>query len=277
LLACEAVGSEKEKALPIAAALEFVHAFSLVHDDIMDRDELRRGRPTMWKKWGEPLAINAGDGIFTKVYESALETDVDTSTLKKVLEILTERVLEMCEGQALDVGFELKESISTEDYIDMSLRKTGAVMEASTRIGAIVGGGSDEEVEMLAKFGRKVGLAFQIWDDYIDFASDKTGKTFGSDIKKGKKTSLVCTALDNTEGEDKEKLAEILKSGVKETTDDMVKNAIEILNNSGAVEKTKEYAKGLIDEAKGYLKDLKDSEAKQNLLDFADFVVGREH
>ncbi|HIJ98640.1 TPA: polyprenyl synthetase family protein [archaeon] len=275
LLSCEAIGGKVKNVLPIATAIEMIHGFSLIHDDIEDRDELRRGNPTVWKVWGEALAINAGDGLFTKAFESAANLKGKNSN--EALKIFARAVLEVCEGQALDISFEKSDAVTEKDYLEMTSRKTGALMEAACKTGALIGGGSKKEVNALANYGRKIGIAFQIWDDYIDFASEKTGKTFGLDIKKGKKTFIVCHALARIKGEDRARLFEILKAPVYETTDEMVREAVEILNNSGSIDYANEYAQKLVNEAKAELKVLKNTKAKQTLLEFADFVVRREY
>lgn len=275
LLACEAVSGSYEKALPAAASLEMVHAFTLVHDDVMDRDELRRGKPTLWKKYGEGLAINAGDGIFTKTYESALNLE-DTENKEEILKILTKTIMEVCEGQAFDVSFEKKGKVSLEEYIKMATLKTASLIKASAKIGAMCGSGSQEELDALANYGEKVGLSFQIWDDYIDFASEKTGKTFGSDIKKGKKTSIVCHALENADEKDKERLNEILDKPIEKTDKKLINETVEILEKTGSIDYAKNYAFELVKDAKEGLDILEDSEAKEILLEFADFLVSRK-
>lgn len=275
LLSCEAVGGKIKDALPIAAALELLHGFTLIHDDIEDRDEIRRGKLTVWKQWGEALAINAGDGLYTKAYQSAIKLKGKNSA--EALRAFTDAVLEVCEGQALDISFEGREDVDEKEYLAMSSKKTGALIEASCKIGALVGNGSAKEIAALAKYGRKIGLAFQVWDDYIDFASEKTGKTFGLDIKKGKKTLIVCHALGRAKGNDRERLLEILKEPVYATTDEMVREAVQILNKTGSIDYANEVAVKLVNEAKNELRVLKPAKAKKMMLDFADFTVKREY
>lgn len=274
-LSCEAVSGSYEKTIPAAIGLELVHSFTLAHDDIMDRDELRRGKPTLWKHYGEPLAINAGDGIFAKAYEALLKLKAEPKTKELVLKIFTDSIIEVCEGQALDVSFENKWDTRIEDYIGMSDKKTASLIGASAKIGAILGKGSKKEIKALFAYGRKLGLAFQIWDDYIDFSSLKTGKTFGLDIKRGKKTSVVCHALKNAQEWQRKKLIEILKDYV--VTDAEVPDVVEILESTGSIEYAKNYARNLVESAKKELKVLKNSRAKETLLAFADFVVCREY
>jgi len=275
LISCEAVKGKIKDALPIAAALEMIHGFSLIQDDIEDRDEIRRGKPTVWKNWGDALAINAGDGLFTKAFESV--ANLKHKNANDALKIFTKSVLEVCEGQALDISFEKLDGITERDYLEMTSKKTGALIDAACRLGALTGNGTKKEIDALGKYGRKIGIAFQIWDDYIDFASEKTGKTFGLDIKKGKKTFIVCHALAQAKENDKTRLTEILKTPAYETTDEMVKEAVEILNKTGSIDYADEVAQNLVKDAKAELKVLKNTNAKKILLDFAEFVVKREY
>jgi len=276
MLACEAVGGNQEDVLPIATGIELLHAFTLAHDDIMDKDELRRGKKTLWKKHGEALAINTGDGMFAKAYESALDLKTDPETHVKVLDILTRAIVQVCEGQALDVSFEKRSSVKLDEYLNMSAKKTGSLIGASTEIGAILGRASEQDIMSMRGYGEKVGLAFQIWDDYIDFASNKTGKTYGSDIKKGKKTSIVCHALENIGGAERVLLLKILKTDVEKTTKEMIGEAVGILEASGSIEYAKRFSKDLIADAKDDLLLINDNEATKCLKSFADFVVKRE-
>lgn len=272
MASCEAVGGSPEDAVGASVALELVHSFTLVHDDVMDRDEMRRGRETVFKKWGDAAAINLGDAIFSLAYEAMLGSSVEPGTKLNALKALTDAVLEVSEGQMMDISFERKD-ITLAQYEDMAMRKTGALFRGSTKIGVIVGGGSEEVAKALGDYGAEVGLAFQIWDDYIDFASSETGKTFGSDIKRGKRTSVVCHALENSKAEDQKRLVEIL--GNENTTDEMVREAVELLERSGSIKYAKDRAVGLVNDAKKKLDVLEDSEAKDALLGFADFVVSR--
>ena len=276
LLACEAVSGEYKKALPVAASLELIHAFTLAHDDIMDKDTMRRGKETMYAKWGEPLAINAGDGIFAKAYASILNLETPLQVAANAVKAISDSVIEVCEGQAMDLSFEKRDSISKEDYLDMANRKTAALIAASTKAGAIIGNGSEKEISALGVYGRKVGLAFQIWDDYIDFASEKTGKPLGSDIRRGKKTLIVCHSLEFATSDQRKRLKHILNAPVEETGPEMIAEAVEILNSTGSNDYAKEYAENLVEEAKAALNVLKDTDAKSALEQFADFVVSRE-
>jgi len=274
LLACEATGGDIKKALPVATAIELVQAFGLIHDDVMDRDEMRRGIPTMWKKHGNALAICIGDGIFAKGFEALAEYKGEDSQV--ILKLFTEGIMRLCEGQTRDLLFEKRPDTGLEEYYDISKQKTGAQIAYSLKIGAMIAGASKEVQDALHNAGLKFGVAYQLWDDYIDFASDNTGKTKGSDIKKGKRTSIVCHALQNLGGIDKNELLTILNASVEETTDEMIGRAVGILSKAGSIEFAKEQATKFIEEGKEKLAVLEDSQAKKEILKIFDFCVDRD-
>lgn len=179
-----------------AVGVELLHNFTLVHDDIMDRDEYRRGHPTVHKVYGEAVAILAGDLLFAKAFEAAsLAEKMSGST--GVVHKLVEAAIKLDQGQFLDVSFESQENVSIQQYLEMIELKTGALFEAAAVIGGILGGLRDnEKISALAAYGRNLGLCFQIRDDYLGVFGDpsKTGKPVGSDIRRGKKTAVTLLA-----------------------------------------------------------------------------------
>ncbi len=203
LLSCQACGGAVEHALPAAAAIELLHNFSLIHDDIEDRDELRRGRPTLWKIWGEALAINAGDAMFALAHlalESSGEAAPDAAPAERVLRALRmfdETCVALTIGQHLDIEFENRADVTAAEYMAMIDGKTAALTRAACAIGAIMAGAPDEHVDALAEFGRELGLAFQLQDDVLGIWGDpaSTGK-HDSDLAHGKKTLPVLHAAD---------------------------------------------------------------------------------
>lgn len=276
VLSCEAVGGNPKNALKTAAAMELIHTFSLIHDDIMDKDELRRGKPSVHVLWGEPMAILAGDTIFSKALDAILETEIDDVSSSKVLEALktvVDSCIKICEGQACDMGFEEKFDVKEKEYLNMIYKKTAALIAAATKSGAILGGGNQEQIEALSEYGRLIGMAFQIQDDYLDVISDadEIGKPAGSDIVEGKMTLMVVHAIDKASTDDKETLISILKSG----GEDDVEKAISIFEKYGSIEYTRNIALNNVRQAKELLKILDDSEAKEALLNIADFVLQR--
>lgn len=278
VLSCEAVGGSSKDALKTAASMELIHTFSLIHDDIMDKDEMRRGKPSVHTIWGEPMAILAGDTLFSKAFETVLETNTDDIPPKRVVDALktvVDSCIKICEGQALDISFQGKLDVKEDEYMTMIYKKTAALIAAATKSGAILGGGTEEQIEALAEYGRLVGLAFQIQDDYLDVVSDEEdiGKPVGSDIVEGKMTLMVVHALANASDDDKERLISILQAN----NEDLVDDAIGIFNKYGSIEYTRNIALDNVKSAKKLLDVLEDSEAKDSLKLIADFVLERTH
>ena len=277
LITAEAVGGQKEGALKTGSAIELIHTFSLIHDDIMDDDDMRRGMPSVHKVWGEDVAILAGDTLFSKAFEIIINSNPEISSpaqINAALSTVADACVKICEGQALDMGFEDRFDVSEDEYLEMIFKKTGALIAAATKAGAIMGGASDDVVDAMYEYGRLIGLAFQIQDDYLDLASDEEtlGKPIGSDIGKGKMTIIAINGLSSA-GEDSEKLLEILKDD--NNSKDDIDLAIEILTKCGAIEYARNLALDSVNQAKEVLEILPDSSSKQVLSDIADFVLER--
>ncbi len=196
LMACELFGGSRTEALPAALAIEIFHNFTLLHDDVMDCADVRRGRPTVHRKWDTNTAILSGDAMMIKAYEQLQR--LPEKTLYQVLPIFTQTALQVCEGQQFDINFERCEEVSLTEYYNMIRLKTAVLLAAALKIGAIVGGASEKDAELLYNYGIEVGIAFQQKDDYLDtFGDEKTfGKRIGGDILCGKKTFLLINALD---------------------------------------------------------------------------------
>ena len=205
LLACEATGGDWRRALPAAAALDLVHNFSLVHDDIQDRDRKRRDRPTVWSIWGEAQAINAGDALLSLARTALLrleETGLSAETVLQAARILDQRILEMVEGQVMDLSFEERLQVDSEAYLLMIAKKTGALFDCALSLGALAGGGAAPVVAAMARCGRELGIAFQVRDDMLGVwgAENRTGKLPAADIRNRKKSLPVVYALARAEG-----------------------------------------------------------------------------
>jgi geranylgeranyl pyrophosphate synthase len=182
------VGGEIDHLIYPASAIELLHNFSLVHDDIMDNDDTRRGQPTVHVKWDVGTAILAGDGLLGLAYKKLLKTPGTNN--EHLVNIFTDAMLEICEGQAIDKTFENFARVSEDAYFEMISKKTATLIKLSCEMGAIVGGGSKEEINTLASIGYKIGMGFQIQDDLLDILADekKLGKKVGSDLERNKKT-----------------------------------------------------------------------------------------
>jgi geranylgeranyl diphosphate synthase type I len=200
LLSCEACGGNWQAALPAAAAVELLHNFSLIHDDIEDRDELRRGRPTLWKVWGEAQAINAGDAMFAFAHLALLrsvERGAPVERVVRAMRAFDETCIRLTIGQHLDLSFESRGDVTADEYMRMIEGKTAALTSAACEIGALIGGADAKTARAFAEFGRWLGIAFQLQDDVLGIWGDPalTGKQ-DSDLANGKKTLPVLYAAE---------------------------------------------------------------------------------
>lgn len=273
LITAEAVGGARESSLNAAAAIELIHTFSLIHDDIMDQDDTRRGMPSVHKVWGDDVAILAGDTLFSKAFEIIIGSKGTSSDQNnKALATVADACVKICEGQALDMSFEERFDVKQDEYMEMIFKKTGALIAAATKAGAIMGGASDEVIDAMYEYGRLIGLAFQIQDDYLDLVADEEtlGKPIGSDIGKGKMTII---AIKGLESDDSGRLFEILKDTENSQSD--IDEAIQILTDCGAIEYARNLALESVDQSKEVLEILDDSASKQILVGIADFVLER--
>jgi geranylgeranyl diphosphate synthase type I len=199
LLSCEAFGRRYSEAIWAAVAIELVHNFSLVFDDVQDRDELRRGRPTIWKLWGASQAINAGAALEALVTRSVVDLlpPRHVDRLRPALSLLSEAMLSLCRGQVLDLQFEQRVDVSLEEYTEMITLKTASLFECAARLGGLAAGVGEASLERAGKFGHHLGIAYQVIDDIhgIWGTTAQTGKPTGSDLKNGKKTLPTLVAL----------------------------------------------------------------------------------
>lgn len=285
LLACEAVGGDYKKALPTAVAIELVHTFTLIHDDVMDEDLVRRGRPTAAAIWGNPIAITAGDGLFAIAFRSIAENakvpGVRRETVLRLVQMLSDTCLGLSQGQTMDLLMEQEADPTVAQYLEMIRLKTGVLLEFALKSGAILGGGTEQQVEMIGKFGAPLGMAFQIKDDLLNLTGTEEilGKPRGSDIARGKKTLIVLHGLHNANRRDAKRLQTILNLAESKCTPAVVEEAIEILKDAGSLEYAETTANDFIKEAKSYLSALPRSEATDALRalhEMADFVIHRD-
>ncbi len=244
LLSCQAVGGDTSQAMPAAAAIELIHNFSLIHDDIEDASCERHHRPTVWKLWGESQAINAGDAMFTLAYLALLklrERGIADEKVASSIEMLSMACLELCEGQYLDIQYENRLDISIEDYVSMAGKKTGSLFAASTSLGAYLGGGDDGLVDLLHLFGKELGIAFQIRDDVLGiWASEKSIGKSTADISQRKKTLPLIYGLQNSVGEARKRLERLYSQESIEGND--IVEVRKILERSGARDYAENFA-----------------------------------
>jgi geranylgeranyl diphosphate synthase type II len=210
LLSAEVVGGEFKQVYNAAAAVEMLHNFTLVHDDIMDNADKRRGRLTLHKKYDNSTAILVGDSLLSVAYEYLLKDC--NGNAKEVISAFTKGLVDVCEGQSMDTDFEIKKSVSIKEYILMITKKTAAMAEMCCKIGSIIGGGDIKQIIDLSNYGKNLGIAFQIQDDLLDISADEKefGKTIGGDLVEGKKTFLFIKALEKAKGENRNSLLKIV-------------------------------------------------------------------
>lgn len=242
LIANEVCGGELEKAFPAAVAVEMLHNFTLLHDDIMDKSPLRRGKPTVYQKYNTNKAILSGDTMFACSYDYLLQCD--KSIVPDLVGIMTLAAIEVCEGQAYDMDFEARNDVSLSEYIEMIRLKTGVLLATALKFGAVTAGADKEILSLLDTFGHYIGIAFQIQDDIFDCWSDVEvfGKVSGTDIADRKKTFLYLKALELAKGALKEDLRDLYCSIdiSKETKTRRVKEIYEELNVREIARKTME-------------------------------------
>ena len=274
LLACEAVGGEANNALHAGAGIEILHNFTLVHDDIMDHAETRRGRLTVHKKWDENVAILSGDALLAFAYRALLRTK--STRIQEISKIFTEGVVTICEGQTLDKEFETRHRVHVNEYLMMIEKKTGKLVSIAAQVGALIGNAAVSDLEALRRYGEYVGRAFQIQDDLLDIIADEKefGKTIGGDLVEGKKTFLLLEALRRAKGEQKKMLQRIFTNGGVPRK--QVAAFRLIYEETGAIDSAKKRIENDITEAKNQLSTLPASAARETLRWMTDKLLNRK-
>jgi geranylgeranyl diphosphate synthase type I len=245
LLSCRAVGGDTSQAMPAAAAVELIHNFSLIHDDIEDASYERHHRPTVWKLWGQSQAINAGDAMFTLAYLALLglkERGISDEEIAGSVKMLSLACLDLCEGQYLDIEYENRLDITVKDYLDMANKKTAALFGVSTSLGAYLGSQDGKLAASFHRFGKGLGIAYQICDDILGVwgTEESVGKS-ATDIPQRKKTLPVVYGLQNSRGRAREKLVKIYSRKPLKGND--IAEVAGILSQSGA----RGYAENLVE------------------------------
>lgn len=280
LAACESVGGDWHTALPAAAAIEILHNFTLVHDDIEDGDRERRGMPTVWALWGEAQGINAGDAMHALARLALLRLEEAGYSSRKVIRaarMLDEACLRLCEGQYLDIAYESQTDIEVPDYLSMIERKTAALFACSVEIGALLGADDESVIEGLGRFGRSLGLAFQVQDDALGIwgRSEITGKSCATDILKKKKTLPVIHAMRNADPPLREELLGIYARQTVLPAD--IPRVLDILESVEAHRYTIEAAERYVQQALSELARVPiEPSARAHLAALAESLLGRE-
>jgi geranylgeranyl diphosphate synthase type II len=279
MMACDAVGGRGEEALHAGVAVEILHNFTLVHDDIMDAAEMRRGRPTVHIRWNESAAILSGDGMIAVAYQSLLRSP-RLERLRELIDAMNTGILEVCEGQALDLEFQDARAISLDEYFVMIDKKTAKMLELAVKVGGIIGGGGAREIEALRRYAWALGVAFQVQDDLLDISADaaKLGKSIGGDIAEGKKTFLVVTAMqmrDCLAESDRALLDEFAEQ--KGLPLERAPEMRDLFERNGILAAARAETERLTANAHAALDALPDNEGRACLHEFASELMGRTH
>jgi geranylgeranyl diphosphate synthase, type II len=256
-----------------ATAIELFHNFTLIHDDIMDKAPLRRGLQTVHTKYGDSTALLAGDVMLVRAYEYL--NKISVSHIQPVLSLFNKTATEVCEGQQLDMDFEKRETVGIEEYLRMITLKTSVALAASLKVGAMLGGAGKRNQDLIYEFGKKLGIAFQIQDDYLDAFGDpeKFGKQPGGDILSNKKTFLLIHALESVTGSQKKELEILLQTN----PDDKVEKVIQLFKDCKADEWALRLKDKYLNEALAHLEDIAVlSKRKEPLKELALFLVKRD-
>lgn len=272
LAACELLGGSVDDAIMPAMGIEIFHNFSLLHDDIMDKAPLRRGKKTVHERWNTNIAILSGDAMLVKAYQYI--SSVDKSILPQVLQSFSKAALEICEGQQYDMNFETRAEVSEEDYLEMIRLKTSVLLGCALEIGALVGSRNKTQAKKLYSFGVNIGMAFQIQDDLLDaFGNpEKFGKTAGGDILNDKKTLLAIHAAAHGTKEQKQALKADYPSDSNK-----VKSIKKLFEEAGSRTYAEQKMDAYYREALSHLDEVQgNAEIKLELAKFAEFLIKRE-
>jgi geranylgeranyl diphosphate synthase type I len=281
MLASEAVGGDSRRALPAAAAVELVHNFSLIHDDIQDRDSERHDRLTVWSIWGEAQAINAGDALLALARRSLMglaDRGTPPQVVNEAARVLDGRTLEMVEGQTLDISFEGMFEVTVADYMDMAGRKSGALFDCALSLGALAGGAAPQVITKLGQIGRTLGTAFQVRDDVLGVWGDPrvTGKPRGADIRRRKKSLPVVYALEQAEGVMRDELRHAYNKA--ELSEDDAVLVLQCLDETGARQYCVSVAQESKDVAVSALGELTlHADPAAELRETAEFLLDRDY
>ncbi len=279
LITTEMYGKDYSFGIRPAVAIELFHNFTLIHDDIEDNSEMRRGIPCLHKRYNIPLAINAGDGLFILVWDILCDMPYEHTTNSMVQREMVETFRKVLEGQGIELSWirEKRWDITEEDYEKMVYGKTAALIETAVGIGGVICTRNSSEIKCLKEFGRHIGIGFQIQDDILNIIGDfdRYKKEIGGDISEGKRTLMTIHAIENLKNTEKEKLISILEENTKD--EKKINEAIELLKKSGSIEYAKKKAQHHIDAAIEIAHTcFPDNEHRKKLLEIAEYMVKRD-
>lgn len=274
LTAAEMFGGDEGKVLPAALAIEVFHNFTLLHDDVMDKAPIRRGRETVHVRWNDNTAILSGDEMMIEAYK--LLSQVPDNLLPKALSLFNKMATEICEGQQYDMEFEGREEVSIEEYIEMIRLKTSVLLATALQLGAYLSGANEQQQEALYQYGINIGLAFQIQDDLLDVYGDPAtfGKAIGGDICCNKKTYILITALQRADNEARAELEHWL--GINNQPKEKIAAVTNIYTRTGAREVCEAVMQAYTREALSMLDSLPQNNATEQLRQLADRLVSRK-
>jgi geranylgeranyl diphosphate synthase type I len=276
-LACESVGGRREEAVSAAAAVELLHNMTLIHDDIEDKSELRRGKPCIHRIYGIPTAINAGDAMLIKVFEIANSSMISFDRCNRLVNLIAKRAYDITWGQAFEFNLWKRTKFGENDVIRLLRSKTGALTGLATEAGAIAAGADKTQVRALGDFGETIGIAFQIVDDLLNVVGQEKeyGKEIGGDIREGKKTILAAHLLSIADPADKKTFMRLLgKNTIKKVE---IKTVIRLYRKYGCMDYAKSRAEFYLQEALKNLDILPTTEARDNLALVAKFLISRSY
>ncbi len=276
LLSCGAAGGSYDDVLDAAAIIELFHNFSLIHDDIEDNSQFRRGEPTLHITHGIPMALNSGDALYTLIWKKITSLDLEPKRLIKLQGLCVDAFKRVVDGQGIEIAWirSGRFDVSEDEYLQMISGKTSALMGLSCEVGAFMG--DERHRKPLCAYGEKIGAAFQIHDDILNVTGDfeKYKKEIGGDISEGKRTLMVVHCLRKAKAAERKRLISILSSHSK--AEDEIEEAIRILKDNGSIDYARDYAHRLVEDAKRHISTLPDSKDKDSLTSVADYVISRE-
>ena len=272
---CKILGGKTSDALPAASAVEMVHNFTLVHDDIMDNDEIRHGVSTVHKKFGMPIAILAGDVLFSKAFQVVTKSNLSANSISQLVSRLAKACVDVCEGQLLDIKMAEEKKIPTQkEYVNMISKKTAALFDVSCAMGAICASNKEKDILNLSSFGRNLGIAFQITDDLIGVMGNPklTKKPVGNDLREGKKSLPILLAIKAARGKDKKIIQKAF--GNSKISKKNLDEAVNVIRSLGIEENVRNQALKYAEKAEKSLENYS-GRSKKELVKLLDFVVKR--